>query len=70
MAAEGELHVPVRLADARLLALYAVVNTVTHNVPEVRQVRVLLDGREAQTLAGHADLSRSFAKRADLVRVE
>jgi hypothetical protein len=51
-----------------LLAVYALVNTVAQNFPEVRQVRVLVDGREAQTLAGHIDLYRSFAKRMDLVR--
>jgi len=51
-----------------LLAVYAVVNTLTQNFPEVRQVRLLMDGREAQTLAGHIDLTRSFAKRTDLVR--
>ncbi len=51
-----------------LLAVYAVVNTLTQNFPEVRQVRLLVDGREAQTLAGHIDLARSFAKRTDLVR--
>jgi hypothetical protein len=53
-----------------LLAVYALVNTVTQNFPEVRQVRVLVDGREAQTLAGHIDLSRSFMKRVDLVRTQ
>jgi hypothetical protein len=53
-----------------LLAVYALVNTVAQNFPEVRQVRVLVDGREAQTLAGHIDLSRSFAKRMDLVRTQ
>jgi hypothetical protein len=51
-----------------LLAVYALVNTVTQNFPEVRQVRVLVDGKEAQTLAGHIDLSRSFVKRMDLVK--
>ncbi len=51
-----------------LLAVYAVVNTLTQNFPEIRQVRFLLDGREAQTLAGHVDLSRSYVKRTDLVR--
>ena len=53
-----------------LLAVYSLVNTVAQNVPEVHQVRILLDGREAQTLAGHIDLSRSFVKRTDLVRTQ
>lgn len=51
-----------------LLAAYALVNTVMHNVEEVRQVRFLVEGREAQTLAGHIDFSRSFTKRMDLVK--
>jgi len=55
-------------AEDELLAVYALVNTLTQNFPEVRQVRFLLDGREAQTLAGHIDLSRSYVKRTDLVK--
>jgi len=55
-------------AREELLAIYAVVNTLTQNFTEVRQVRILVDGREAQTLAGHIDLSRFLSKRMDLVR--
>jgi hypothetical protein len=51
-----------------LLALYALVNTLTQNFEEIKQVRFLLNGREAQTLAGHLDLTGAFAKRMDLVR--
>jgi len=53
-----------------LLAVYALVNTLTQNFPEVKQVRLLLDGREAPTLAGHLDLSRAFVKRTDLVKAQ
>jgi hypothetical protein len=57
-------------ASARdeLTALYAVVNTLLQNIEEIKRVRVLLDGKEAQTLAGHIDLSRAFSKRMDLVK--
>lgn len=51
-----------------LLAVYALVNTLTQNFTEVRQVRLLVGGREFPTLAGHVDLSRAFVKRLDLVR--
>ncbi len=51
-----------------LLEIYAIVDTLIHNFEEIRQVRFLLDGREAQTLAGHIDLSRKFEKRMDLVK--
>lgn len=50
------------------LAIYALVNTLLQNFEEIKQVVLLLDGREAQTLAGHMDLSRSFTKRMDLVK--
>lgn len=51
-----------------LIALYAMVNTLTQNFEEIRQVRFLVDGREVQTLAGHIELSRKFTKRMDLVK--
>jgi len=51
-----------------MLAIYAMVNTLLQNFEEIKQVVVLLDGREAQTLAGHMDLTRIFTKRMDLVK--
>lgn len=57
-------------AEDELLAVYALVNTLIQNFPEVRQVRILMDGREAQTLAGHIDLSRAYVKRTDLVKTQ
>jgi len=50
------------------LAVYALVNTLMQNFEEIRQVAFLVDGRDAQTLAGHLDLSRKFVKRMDLVK--
>jgi hypothetical protein len=50
------------------LAIYALVNTLLQNFEEIKQVEFLLDGGDAQTLAGHMDLSRSFTKRMDLVK--
>lgn len=41
-----------------LLAVYAVVDSVTVNFPSVRRVQILLDDRPAETLAGHVDLTR------------
>jgi len=51
-----------------LMAIYSLVNTLTQNFEEIKQVRFLLDGQEAQTLAGHMDMSRTFTKRLDLVK--
>jgi len=51
-----------------LTAIYSLVNTLMQNFEEIKQVRFLLDGKEAQTLAGHMDLSDSFTKRMYLVK--
>jgi germination protein M len=51
-----------------LLAIYAMVDSLTQNFEDIKQVRFLLEGRETQTLAGHIDLSRRFEKRMDLVK--
>ncbi len=65
---------PVRPEGAKasawdeLLAIYAVADTLTQNVDEIKRVRFLIEGKEAQTLAGHIDLSGSFEKRMDLVK--
>ncbi len=50
------------------LAIYALVNTLTQNFEEIKQVVFLLDGGEAGTLAGHMDLARRYGKRMDLIR--
>lgn len=49
-----------------LIALYAIVNTLTENFEEIKSVRFLLDGKEAKTLAGHISLAGYFERRQDL----
>ena len=45
-------------SSSELLATYAIVNTVTANVPQVKKVQLLVAGQEVQTLKGHVDLRR------------
>ena len=51
-----------------LMAVYALVNAVTVNLPTVGRVQLLLDGREADTLAGHVDLRQPLRKNEGLIR--
>lgn len=53
-----------------LLTVYAIVNAVTANLPTVQRVQILIDGREADTLAGHVDLRRPLQQDLSLVRDE
>ena len=52
---------------SELLTVYTIVNAVTVNVPSIRAVQILIEGREVDTLAGHVDLRRPLTPRAALV---
>lgn len=38
----------------------SIVATLSANMPEVKQVKFLVDGQERETLAGHADLTSTY----------
>ncbi len=41
---------------SELLTVYSIVNSIVLNVPEVEAVKILINGSESKTLAGHIDL--------------
>jgi hypothetical protein len=55
-------------SSTELLTVYAIVNAVTANLPTIRRVQILVDGREVDTLAGHVDLRRPLERDLSLVR--
>jgi spore germination protein GerM len=42
------------------LSIYSLVNSLVLNSDTIKAVRILIEGRAADTLAGHIDLQRSF----------
>jgi hypothetical protein len=50
------------------LAVYAIVNAVVVNMPDISAVQILIDGRQAETLAGHIDLRYPLGKALDWVQ--
>jgi hypothetical protein len=42
--------------NSELLTIYSVVNSLILNVSEIKRVKILIDGNEAPTLAGHINL--------------
>ncbi len=51
-----------------LLTVYSIVDALTVNLPAVRAVQILVDGKEQDTLAGHVDLRRPLEKNLDFVQ--
>ncbi len=45
-----------------LFTVYAIVNSLTVNLPAITRVQILIDGKEADTLAGHVDLRHPLQK--------
>jgi spore germination protein GerM len=45
---------------SELLTIFSIVNTLTLNIAEIRAVKILIQGREAKTLAGHIDIQSPF----------
>ena len=39
-----------------LATVYSIVNSLTYNLPEIKEVKILIGGIEKETLAGHCVL--------------
>jgi hypothetical protein len=46
--------------QAETLTVLSICATLNANLPNVTQVRFLVDGQTRATLAGHADLTRTY----------
>lgn len=50
------------------LAVFAIVNAVTVNLPDIESVQLLVEGKEVDTLAGHVDLRHPLKRSMKWVR--
>jgi Sporulation and spore germination len=49
--------------ETESLTLLSIIGTLHANLPQIEQVRFLVDGEPRETLAGHADLLRTYPSR-------
>ena len=52
------------------LTVFAIVNAITVNLPDIAAVQILVDGREVDTLAGHVDLRHPLGRSLEWVKRE
>ena len=45
-------------SEDEILTVYAIVDSLTLNVPAIQRVGILVEGRERDTLSGHVDIRR------------
>jgi len=55
-------------AMSELLTVYAMVNSLTLNVPQIESVRFLIGGNEQATFAGHVSLTDAFKANMLLIK--
>ncbi len=56
--------------EAESLTIASILGTLHANLPEIEQVRFLVDGQPRETLAGHADLLRTYPTRDTTVAID
>lgn len=49
--------------EVESLTLASIIGTLHTNLPQIEQIRFLVDGQPRETLAGHADLLRTYPSR-------
>lgn len=55
-------------AKLELMTIYSMVNSLILNIPEIETVKILIEGKEVATLAGHVDLRFPFRANMLFVR--
>ena len=54
--------------QSELLTIYSIVNSLVLNVPQIKAVKILINGTETKTLAGHIDLQHPIKANMLLIR--
>lgn len=54
--------------QSELLTIYSIVNSLVLNVPQIKSVKILINGTEAMSLAGHIDLQIPIKANMLLIR--
>ena len=54
--------------NSEMLTIYSIVNSLILNLPEIEKVKILINGNEAKTLAGHCDLELPLQANMLLIR--
>lgn len=55
-------------SSAEELTVYGLSNTLIANFPAIKMVKILVEGREIPTIAGHLDLTISYGRGPDYLR--
>jgi hypothetical protein len=52
---------------SEMMTIYSLTNTITLNVPKIKSVRILVEGKKIETIKGHIDARNPFFTNRDLI---
>jgi len=52
---------------SEMMTIYSLTNTITTNVPSVKKVKLLVDGKDLETIKGHIDTINPFELNRELI---
>jgi spore germination protein GerM len=55
-------------SSAEMLTLYSIVNSLTLNFPQIKRVQILIDGKAAESIAGHISLKQPVSFNPSIVK--
>lgn len=55
-------------STGEILTIYSIVNTLTLNFPEIKDVQILVEGQKKQTIAGHIDITTPLTPDKQIIK--
>jgi spore germination protein GerM len=55
-------------SSAEILTAYSIVNSLTQNFSQIKQVQILIEGKPVETIAGHLSLKLPITSKPDLIK--
>jgi len=55
-------------SSAEMLTVYSIVNSLTHNFPQIKKVQILVEGKTTESIAGHISLKQPVSFNSSLVK--
>lgn len=55
-------------SSGELMTVYSIVNTVLDNFPYLKGVKMLIEGRDVETLIGHLDISKALTRNDSIIK--
>jgi spore germination protein GerM len=55
-------------SSAEMMSVYSIVNSLVLNFPQIKKVKILIEGKTGETIAGHLSLDQPISSKPDLIR--